>query len=148
MVFATSAMPCWSNKSTKMVPRALQKQLSNQHPNLHRFWNQLGSILGGFWEPSWSQVVTKSLQKSIQKEINKNDHLLDRSWEQFSLIWAPFWEPRWSPKPPILEPRSAQDLPIWRQDRPRTSNLEPRWPQDPPKTPPGSDFEGFWWPFL
>ena len=58
-------------KINKMLATALQKQLSNQHPNLHRFWNQLGSILGGFWEPSWSQVGTKSLQKSIQKVIAK-----------------------------------------------------------------------------
>ena len=71
MFFAPSAMPCRAKKSTKMLPRAFQKHFSNQHPNLHRFWNQLGSILGGFWEPSWSQVGTKSLQKSIFKSIIK-----------------------------------------------------------------------------
>ena len=54
-----------------MLPRAFQKQLANQYPNLHRFWSQLGSMLGGFWEPSWSQVGTQSLQKSIQKVITK-----------------------------------------------------------------------------
>ena len=54
-----------------MEPRSLPKQVSNQHPNLHRFWSQLDSILGGFGEPSWSQVGTKSLQKSIPKMIKK-----------------------------------------------------------------------------
>ena len=72
MFFATSAMPCRAKKSTKMLPRAFQKHLSNQHPNLHRFWNQLGSILGGLWEPSWGQVGTKWLQKSIPKTTTKS----------------------------------------------------------------------------
>ena len=60
--FVPSAMSCYDEKSIKMVPRSLPKPLSNQHPNLHRFLFQLGSILGGFWEPCWSQVGTKSLQ--------------------------------------------------------------------------------------
>ena len=64
-------MSCDDDKSIKMLPISLPKQLSNQHPNLHRCWSQLGSILGGFGEPSWSQVGTKSLQKSIQKAIQK-----------------------------------------------------------------------------
>ena len=59
-------------KIDKIVPRTCQKQPSNRHHNLHRFWNQLGSILGGIWEPSWSQVGTKSLQKSIPQIIQKS----------------------------------------------------------------------------
>ena len=54
-----------------MMPRSLPKQLSNQHPNLDRFWNQIGSILKWLWELIWSQVGTKSLQKSIEKVIKK-----------------------------------------------------------------------------
>ena len=84
MFFAPSAMPCRAKKSTKMLPRAFQKHLSNQHPNLHRFWNQLGSILGGFWEPSWSQVGTKWLQKSIPKTMKKSS-------PSGSLLGAIFW---------------------------------------------------------
>ena len=70
-----------------MVPRSLPKQVSNQHPNLHRFWNQFGSILGGFWEPSWHQIASKVDAQRYQK----NDHLLDRSWNQFSSILASIW---------------------------------------------------------
>ena len=36
-VFDTSAISCCVKKSIKIVPRSLQKQLSNQHSNLHRF---------------------------------------------------------------------------------------------------------------
>ena len=82
MVFATSAMPCWGKKSIKIVPRALPKQLSNRHPNLHRFGSQLGSILGWLWQPSSSQTYTKSLETSIHK-ITKNVYFLDRSWHKF-----------------------------------------------------------------
>ena len=64
-------MLCHVEKSIQMVPTSFQKQLSNQHPNLAPFWTQLGTILGGFWEPRWGQVGTKSLQKSIFKKIKK-----------------------------------------------------------------------------
>ena len=70
--FVPSAMLCCVQNSIKNGPRSIKKHLSNQHPNLHRFWNQLGSILGGFWEPSWSQVGTKWLQKSIPKTMKKS----------------------------------------------------------------------------
>ena len=70
-ILATSAMPCWVNKSIKNGPTYIKKHLSNQHPNLDRFWRQLGSILGRFWEPKWGQVGTKLLQNSISKSIKK-----------------------------------------------------------------------------
>ena len=63
-ILATSAMPCWGKKSIKINPKSITKQLSNQHPNLHRFWSQLGSILGGFGEPTWSQNRCKIDPKS------------------------------------------------------------------------------------
>ena len=69
--FVPSAMLCCVQNSIKNGPASIKKHLSNRHPNLHRFCFQLGSILGGFWEPSWSQVGTKSLQKSIPKVIKK-----------------------------------------------------------------------------
>ena len=90
MVFATSAMPCWGNKSMTKIPRACQKQFSNQHPNLHLIWSQLASILGGFWEPSWSQVGTKSLQKSIQKDIKKMITFWIALGSNFHGFWPPF----------------------------------------------------------
>ena len=106
-----------------MVPRSFPKQLSNQHPNLHRFWDQLGSIWGGFWEPSWSQVGTKSLQKWIQKATQQ----MITFWIAPRSIFGRFWlqlgsqegvknvlgfytfsllEPTWG----HLGPKIAQDL--------------------------------------
>ena len=98
MFFATSAMPCCGKKSTRMLPRAFQKHLSNQHPNLHRFWNQLGSILGGLWEPSWSQVGTKSLQKSIPKVIKITITISMASGWIFDRFWLPTCLPRGGPR--------------------------------------------------
>ena len=111
-----------------MVPRSVPKQLSNQHPNLHRFWSQLGSILGGFWEPSWHQIASKVDAQRYQK----NDHLSDRSWEQLSWILASIWEPRWSLKPPSWSQDRAKTPQSWRQDTLKTST----WSQDGPKTLP------------
>ena len=54
---------------------------------LDGFWSQLGSILGGFWEPSWHQIAPKVDAQRYQK----NDHLLDRSWKQFWWILASIW---------------------------------------------------------
>ena len=111
-----------------MVPRSLPKQVSNQHPNLHRFWNKFRSILGGFWEPSWHQIAPKVDAQRYQK----NDHLSDRSWEQLSWILASIWEPRWSLKPPSRSQDRAKTPQSWRQDRLKTST----WSQDGPKRSP------------
>ena len=77
MIFDTSAMSCCSKKSMKIASRSLQKQLSNQQPNLDRFWSQLGPILGGGWgaklEPSWHKIALKVNPKNDQK----NDHHFD-----------------------------------------------------------------------
>ena len=94
MCFATSAMSCDVRKSIKMVPTSIRKQLSNQHPNLHRFGSQLGSILGGFWGPRWGQVGTKSLQKSIFKSIIKTITFRIALGPDFDRFWAPKWPPR------------------------------------------------------
>ena len=81
-----------------MVPPSLPKHLSNQHPNLDRFWNQLGSILGGLWELSWGQVGTKSLQKSIPKMIKKAITFSMASGLIFDRFWHPTWLPRGGPR--------------------------------------------------
>ena len=60
MVFATSAILCWGQKSTKIHQKSIQKRLSNPCSKLGRFKSQLGCILGGFWAPRWGQVGTKS----------------------------------------------------------------------------------------
>ena len=77
-----------------MVPTSIRKQLSNQHPNLDRFWNQLGSILGKFWGSRWSQDDTKSLHKSIPKSIEHMITLWIASRSIFDRFWAPTWPPR------------------------------------------------------
>ena len=88
ILLATSAISCYVENLIKMLPTSFQKQLSNQHPNLNRFWSQLGTNLGGFWGPRWSQDGTKSLQQSIFKTIKKmitfwiaSRSIFDRSWE-------------------------------------------------------------------
>ena len=93
MIFNTSAMSCCGKKSIKMVPTSFQKQPSNQHPNLNRFWSQLGTILGGLWGPRWSQDGTKSLQQSIFKTIKK----MITFWIASRSIFDRFWEPKWLP---------------------------------------------------
>ena len=120
MFFATSAMSCCGKEPIKMVPRSLQKQLSNQHPNLDRFWSQLGSILGGFWGSRWSQDGNKSVQKSIQKSIAK----MITFWIASRSIFDRFWPPTWPPRGVI----DLYFLVIF-------SLLGPSWAQEPPKTP-------------
>ena len=46
--FVPSAMLCCIQNSIKNDSRSIKKHSSNQHPNLHRFWIQLGFIFGGF----------------------------------------------------------------------------------------------------
>ena len=140
MVFATSAMPCWGKKSTKMVPRAFPKQLSNQHPNLHRFWSQLASILGGFWEPSWGQVGTKSLQKSIQKMIKKMITFWMALGSDFWRFWLPLGGSRGDPR---MDPRMTFGglFGSWGPDPPKSP---PRAPQEPPRAPKTPSKLRFW----
>ena len=121
MLFTISAMSCCSKKSIKMVPRSFQKQLSNQHPNLDRFWSQLDSIFAGFWASRWSQDGTKSLPKSIQKSIEKMITFWIASRSIFDRFWAPTWPPRGV--------TDLYFLVIF-------SLLGPSWAQEPPKTPP------------
>ena len=90
---ATSATSCYVENLIKMLPTSFQKQLSNQHPNLNRFWSQLGTNLGGFWGPRWSQDGTKSLQLSIFKTIKK----MITFWIASRSIFDRFWIPKWLP---------------------------------------------------
>ena len=139
MFFATSAMPCRAKKSTKMLPRAFQKHLSNQHPNLHRFWNQLGSILGRFWEPSWSQVGTKLLQKSIPKTMKKSS-------PSGSLLGAIFWNfgSQHASQEGAPEIDFRRFFASWGH---LGAKMAPRPPPHLSKRPLGIDFEPFWLPF-
>ena len=114
-----------------MEPRSLPKQVSNQHPNLHRFWNQFGFILGGFWEPSWYQMASKVDAKRYQK----NDHLLNRSWKQFSSILGSIWEAKFAFEIGLRSHFVAlgtQDSSKTPQDPSQDRFLKP---QDPPNTP-------------
>ena len=140
MVFATSAMLCWGQKSTKIDPTSFQKQLSNPCSNLHRFESQLDSILGGFWGSRWSPIRSKRLAKSIPKTIQKMITFWIASRWIFAWFWAPTWPPRRETTIQILE---------------HFSLLGPSWAKDTPKTPPRgllgpilNDFDiqlgGFW----
>ena len=121
------------------MPRSLPKPLSNQHPNLHRFWSQLGSILGGFGEPSWSQVGTKSLQKSIPKVIKKTITFSMASGWIFNRFWPPTWLPRGGPR--IDFSRSWGLLgPPWGH---LGAKMAPRPPQTPPRGLLGTILDDF-----
>ena len=92
-----------------------------------------------FWASDRSQIGTKSHSTSLPKMTTKKNPIRSPPngfLEHFGLQLGT----QLGPRPPILEPRSAQDPQLWRQDRPQTSNLEPRWPQDPFQTPLGTDF--------
>ena len=147
-----------------MVPRAFPKQLSNQHPNLHRFWSQLGPIWGRFWEPTGGQVGTKSLQNSIPKVIKKMITFRIALGTDFDGFWAPTWPPKAETNLWFLEHFGLLG-PSWGQDPPKTPQELPRHPprapktlpRDPPKTPPrgllgqifndfGPQLGGFWPP--
>ena len=122
-------MLCYLRKSIKIDPTSIREQLSNQHPNLDRFWSQLDSILGRFWASRWSQDGTKSLPKSIQKSIEKTATFWIAPRSIFDRFWAPTWgvqggplgvrRATFSPLEPLLEPRCAKDPPKIPQDLPR-----------------------------
>ena len=118
-----------------MVPTSFQEQLSNQHPNLDRFWSQLGSILGGFWEPRWGQVGTKSLQKSIFKSIIKTITFRIALGPDFDRFWAPKWPPRGGP-------RGSDELGL-RYLFGSWCHLGAKMAPRPPQTPPGTDVDRF-----
>ena len=122
-----------------MVPTSFRKQVSNRCSQLHRFCNQLGSILGGFWEPSWSQVGTKSLQKSIPKVIKKTITISMASGWIFDRFWPPTCLPRGGPR--IDFSRSWGLLgPPWGH---LGAKMAPRPPQTPPRGLLGAILDDF-----
>ena len=123
-------------------PTSIKKHLSNQHPNLHRFWSQLGPILGRFSGPRCGQVGTKSLQKSIFKCIRKMTTFRIALGTNFDRFWAPTWPPRgvtfvykfdhlrflgptWGHLGAKMAPRPTQDPPRPLQEAPKT-NFRPQ----------------------
>ena len=115
-------MSSCGKKSMKIKPTSFQKQLSNQHSNLYRFWTQFGPILGGLGGPRWSQVGTKSLQKSIFKLIIKTITFRIALGADVDRLWIPKWSPRegqnfhCSAFLELLGPSWGQDGPSPRQD--------------------------------
>ena len=121
-MFATSAISCCGKKSIKIKPTSFQKQLSNQHSNLHRFWEPTWTHFGRVWgvkmATSWHQIAPK-----IDLQIDhKNDHLSDRSWNRFWSILAPKIEPKRGAQKSIFEVLGALG-----------AILGPRWPKTPPR---------------
>ena len=117
-VLATSAMSCCGKKSINIEPTSLQKHLLNLYSNLHRFWNQLGPILGGFGGSRWRSVGTKSLQKSIFKSIIKTITFRIALETDFDRFWLPKWPPRGGPKNRFSKFWGLLG-PSWGQDGPR-----------------------------
>ena len=133
-------MSSCGKKSIKMVPTSFQEQLSNQHPNLHRFWSQLGPIFGGgVGRPSWGQVGTKSVQKSITKVIIKMITFRIALGTNFDRFWAPRWAPRGGPRNHFSRSLGLLGL-SWGQDGPKIPPRTPKTLQEPPKRPPKIDF--------
>ena len=132
--FGTSAMLRWVQNSIKINPTSIKKQLPNQHPNLNRFWCQLGSILGPFWEPSWGQVGTKSLRKSIQQTIKNMITFWIALETDFDRFWAPTWPPKGETNLWFLE-HFGHLVSSWGQDPPKTPPRGPKTPQEPPRPP-------------
>ena len=140
-------MPCWGKKSIKINQKSIKKQLSNQHPNLIRFWTQLGLILEGFWGPRWGQVRSKSLQKSIFKSMIKKIAFQTALGTDFGGFGAKFGSQNGPPNPLS-----------WSQDRPQTPKLGAKMGQGPPtcsqdgtkscqsrpRTASWPDFQRFW----
>ena len=130
-----------------MMPRSLPKQLSNQHPNLDRFWNQLGSILGRFWEPSWSQDRTKSLPKSIPRMIKKMITFWMPLEIDFDQVWLQFGGVQGGPFVYFLATFSLLG-PSWLQDGLKMAPRGLKRPQDSLQDPFWSHFgcilEQFW----
>ena len=134
--FATSAMSCYDEQLTNMVPRSLPKILSNQHLNLHPFWTQLGSILGGLGGASWSQVGTQRLQKSIQKAIQKMITFWIAPRSMFGGFWLQLAPQEGGVKMFGLFCTRSLLEPSW-------GHLGPKIAQDISKRPLGTDPGGF-----
>ena len=128
-------MSSCGKKSMKIKPTSFQKQLSNQHSNLHRFWNQLGPILGGFGGPRWGQVGTKSLQKSIFKPIIKTITFRIALETDFDRFWLPKWPPRGGPRNRFSR--------FWGLLGPSWGHLGAKMAQDPSKTALWTDSDRF-----
>ena len=85
-VFGSLGLPTSNKIDKKALPgRSKIKPKIGPHLDLifHRFWFQLGWILGGFWRPSWSHVGTKWLQNRSQETIKKNITFGEASGENF-----------------------------------------------------------------
>ena len=129
-----------------MVRRSIKNHVSNQHPNLDRFWSQLGSILERFWGSRWSQDGTKSLQKSIQKSFRKMITFWIASTSIFDRFWAPTWTPRGVTDLYFLDNFSLWG-PSWAQEPPKTPSKRPLGtPKTPSRKLLGTNFRRFWPP--
>ena len=82
-----SGILCNVAKSSKIDLTSIKKQLSKQCCKLDRFWNQLGSILGGFWGASWCQ----NLKKIDLNMYYKNDDVCSCFYVALKLNFAGFW---------------------------------------------------------
>ena len=85
------------------------------------FWDQLGSILGGFCRPSWSHVGTKWHQNPISKPIKKIITFWKASGTNLNQFLVDFGSN-------LGGPGGSNESVFWW--------LVGSWSQDAPKTPP------------
>ena len=104
-------MPCWGKKWIKIHPKSITKQLSNQHPNLHRFWSQLGFIFGRGLGAKMGPNRFKNRSSNPSKNWSHFRSLLGSILADF----GPQLGAQNRPRPGLLEPRCAQDPPNWSQ---------------------------------
>ena len=111
------------------------------------FWNQLGSILGGFGRPSWTQVGTKWHQNPSTQPIKK----LITFWIALGTDFSGFW---WI----LLSNWGSKTLPLcvlFGHILALEARIHPRALQEPPQEPPRAQFWSFfdrswvdcWWVF-
>ena len=98
----------------KSCPTSFKKPLSNQYLNLHRFWHQLGSILGGFSgglgaklapnrSKSRSQKCLKTISLLVKKRSTAVRGIDDKALKSSQNTPGPFQEASWTPPRPFQE---------------------------------------------
>ena len=123
-VFAPSDGAENAPRSTQDAPKTVLKSYFFDVQNCDRFWCDLASILGAFWEPFW-------LQKGSQNQPNSCSRAMAPPRSPKKLPRGP----KRAPKRPQEAPSGPQEAPKARPRGPRTAQELPKSPQEDPRTP-------------